>query len=76
VPSSRSVAVRVGRLLQLVLLGLDFVQSLGIASIFELLLGLLDLASQISHILDQVHVLLHNVKVVFTVKSGHLLQLV
>mgnify|MGYP000730326666 CR=1 FL=1 len=77
VSSSGSGAFCVSRLrIQLVMLGLHLVQKLLTAGLIEVKMDLLDLISEASGIFNQFHVFLHNVKVVLTVKSSHLLQLV
>lgn len=55
--------------------GLDLVKLLGAAVLVELEFGLLDLASQVVHISNQIHVQLHDVEVVFLLQGLLLVEL-
>lgn len=55
---------------------LKLVQLLGTSYLLKVFFGSLDSVTKVGYILDQVHVLIHDVEVVFFVQSLHLVQLV
>jgi hypothetical protein len=76
-PATCAVSIS-GRILaiQFLLLDLDLVERVLTTLTNKLGLGLLHSLSQVGNVLNQPHILLHNVQVVLSVECGSLLQLV